>query len=331
MRDRRALRPLLILAGLCMGGRHEAVADDARQVFTLQCAPDAPDTAADPIVAITINLSNAILDADHHRDAADVVSYVHVSRAGKRYERETQYDIKDIVTDGEAVTWRGRLAHSNALSMAATIDHVYSPSPHYTETIDVAGDARGPRVVTSATCHPTIAPHRPREAGDRRAAAAAPTSATNACIGVEDDAQRLACYDKAAGRPPRPSASKPAPAEQQDEAKALSAMTDLTPANLPAMHEAFRQNETRFMRDYEGRRFSGRMKIHGVSQDALDKSIVLVSFGDSAAEVMCRSSEPAFVTAAAKLNLGDEAVVAGAIDDYAFGAVYLKSCSIAGR
>jgi hypothetical protein len=218
---------------------------EAEEIFKLRCRPDRADfVSTDPIMSVDITMSNAFLDPAYKIGGRETISIVHTARSGKNYERYNQYDIKSVASDERNMTWSGTLSTSPSLSMSGMISDLFSDRPRYVERVADSTDGQPPRVVTSTTCRPLIAPHRPDREPPRaeassppplrqppaaaqpaeQQAAAPPPPANIACASVADAEQRLNCYDKAFGQ----SAGRPSPA--QDSRTAAPAQVSRTAA-----------------------------------------------------------------------------------------------------
>ena len=216
----------------------------AQQVFKLQCWPDdsVEQSLQDPIVSVIITLSNAILDPSHRVDGREFLSVVHISRSGSRYERNQQYDVKNLFSTSTDVIWIDVLKKSPSVSITGVIGNVYSYHPRYIERIVSSIDGRPPRLITSADCRPVIAPQAPKQSVAQAGAAPAPQatmapvspqqpaaqtppqaapapaqvlpSASGECSRISDATQRLACYDNTSGNAQAaasPTPQQPAP------------------------------------------------------------------------------------------------------------------------
>lgn len=166
------------------------------------------------------------------------------------------------------------------------------------------------------------------------------SEAENACASVDTDKDRLACYDKAAGRPaPKivAQAEPPSVAAQTDSAAITPAVSSGTNTlaslgltDLPAMHDTYDKNQARFFRDYGGRHFSASMPLHGVVRNWLDKSTFDVTFGQSMlGDIHCSINDTATINFVTDKNKGDMLKVSGTIKDHTLGVVQLDDCKIA--
>lgn len=104
---------------------------------------------------------------------------------------------------------------------------------------------------------------------------------------------------------------------------------NLSVSDLPAMHETYKKNEARFMRDYGGKNFAATMPIHSIGRELLSDEGYSVTFGSSMfSDVDCHVADKATIDMISNMNKGDNIIVSGIVEDHSFGAVVLKQCEL---
>ena len=204
-------------------------------------APGSPNNISDPITSVHVIYRNGLW------------SVAHIFASGRAYYRERQYVITDTSTDTTR-SWRGTMRNRKYIEMDAIAginnnQYIYKEVVH---DLSIGGVQTG---MTFSYCERVGGPPAPPSS-----VASSPQTAENtayrACKDITEPAQRLACYDNAAGVnlpkftpcPVASSTSTPAAPAPNPPAESHSPVTAMTPAAISALPTGQRSSEQDFIR-----------------------------------------------------------------------------------
>lgn len=116
------------------------------------------------------------------------------------------------------------------------------------------------------------------------------------------------------------------PTLRDDDAKGAR----LTGADLSRIVGTYRENEMRFKRDFQGRRFADILPFYKTTEKLFSKDEYTVSFGTGrvAGEIDCTVASASGIAEIANWNRGDKVRIEGIVRDVTIGSVQLESCTL---